>query len=250
VASSLGRRLKSRFGISAQRVLVRTHIPWPIRILVILLLVSIGLWGAQWVYDTGMKLAGFEKSRAEDALSKLSARVSALEAENTELRAQNVRAKQQLEIEQATQKGLTQSLKSLQDENAALREDTAFFRNLLSPERGAPGINIYHFKLERNPMLPGEYRYRLLLLKAGTRDQEFSGSVQFLVTGVVGGQHVTVSIPEAKPGKPAGMPVTFKYYQRLEGTFRLPDGMDAKSVQVRVFEAGSTQPKWTRTANL
>jgi len=250
MASRLLRSLKSRFGIAAPRMLVRTHIPFPLRILVVIVMVLMGLWLANWVYDTGMRLAGFEKSQAQEAMGALMQRVEALERENGELRAENTRFRQQLDIEQVTQKNLSQALKSLQDENAALKEDTAFFRNLLSPAAGGGGVTIYHVKIERNNLVAGEYRYRLLLLKAGSHDQEFSGSVQLLVSGVQGGRSISVSVPEARPGKAAGMSVNFKYYQRLEGSFRLPEGMVPHSAQVRVFETGASQPKWTRTTNL
>lgn len=249
MASRLLRSYKARFGISAPRVLVRTHTPLWVRALVVVVLVLAGLWGANWVYDTGMRLAGFEKSQAEQTLTALSQRVDALERENRNLQGENARLAQQIQIEQATQQTLTRSLKTLQDENAGLKEDTAFFRNLLSPQQGAGGVNIYHVKIERNPLLPGEYRYRVLLLKAGPREQDFSGSVQLLVSGLQGRQPVSVPVLDAKPGKP-GMPVSFKYYQRLEGSFRLPDGMVPQTAQVRVYEGGAAQPKWTRTTTL
>jgi len=248
--SHLRRGLKSRFGIAAPRMLVRTHIPLPFRIASVVVLVLVGWWGAIWVYDTGMRLAGFEKSRAQEVVRELSQRVAELEQENKDLRAENTRVKQQVEIEQVTQKNLTQSLKTLQEENATVKEDMAFFRNLLSPDKGAGGVSIYHVKVERNNMVAGEYRYRLLLLKAGSREQEFSGSVQLLVSGVQGDSPVTISVPETKVGKGPGLPVTFKYYQRLEGSFRLPEGVVPKSAQVRVYEPGAAQPKWTRTTNL
>lgn len=250
MASRLLRSIKSRFGIAAPRMSVRTHIPLPLRIVAVLVLVLLGLSLANWVYDTGMRLAGFEKSQAREALQELSGRLAGLESENTDLRAENTRLKQQVDIEEVTQKKLTQSLKTLQDENAALKEDTAFFRNLLSPEQGAGGVSVYHVKVEANNVVPGEYRYRLLLLKAGSREQEFSGAVQMLVSGMLDGRSTSVAVLDGKNGKGTGLPLNFKYYQRLEGSFRLPVGMSPKGVQVRVYEAGAVQPKWTRTINL
>ncbi len=246
MASRLLRSLKSRFGIAAARMRVRTHIPLPVRMLVAAMLVAAGLWLANWVYDTGMRLAGFEKSQAEEALRSLSERLSRLEAENATLRVEAARLGRQVEIEQATSRELARTVKSLQDENATLKEDAAFFRNLLSPNPTAGGVSIYHAKLERNALVPGEYRYRLLLLNAGPRDQEFSGRVQILVSGVRDGKTVTV----AEPGPEGALAVRFRYYQRLEGTLRLPPGMAPRTAQVRLFEAGTTVPKWTRTVTL
>ncbi|MBT9612911.1 MAG: hypothetical protein IV108_06570 [Burkholderiales bacterium] len=250
MAYKLVRTIKSRFGINAPRLLVRTHIPWPLRMVAIGVLVAAGLMLGQWVFETGLRLAGFEKSQAQLQLTDLSSRVKRLEQENAELQAEKLRISQQIEIEQTTQKDLAKSLQSLQEESATLREDNAFFRNLLSPDQGPGPVSIYHFKVEHNPVLASEYRYRLLLLKSGKREQEFVGSVQFLVTGDQAGKKVAYTLPEAVPGKPQAINVSFKYYQRLEGAFQLPAGLSPKSIQIRVFEVGSTQPKWTKTVNL
>lgn len=250
MAYKLVRTIKSKFGINAPRLLVRTHIPWPLRMIAIGVFVAGGLMLGQWVFETGLRLAGFEKSQAQLQLAQLSNRAALLEQENGELKAEKMRLAQQIEIEQTTQKDLAKSLQSLQDESATLREDNAFFRNLLSPDQGPGPVSIYHFKVERNPVLASEYRYRLLLLKSGKREQEFVGSVQFLVTGDQAGKKVAVALPETAPGKPQAINVSFKYYQRLEGAFQLPAGLSPKSIQIRVFEAGGTQPKWTKTVNL
>ncbi|OFZ69626.1 MAG: hypothetical protein A2Z01_02055 [Betaproteobacteria bacterium RBG_16_58_11] len=250
MASKLVRTIKSKFGINAPRLLVRTHIPWPLRMIAIGVLVAAGLMLGQWVFETGLRLAGFEKSQAQLQLAELTSRVKLLEQENAELQAEKMRISQQIEIEQTTHKDLAKSLQTLQEESAILREDNAFFRNLLSPDQGPGPVSIYHFKVERNPVLAGEYRYRLLLLKSGKREQEFVGSVQFLVTGDQAGKRVAYALPEAAPGKPQAINVSFKYYQRLEGAFQLPAGLAPKSIQIRVFEAGNTQPKWTKTVNL
>ena len=250
MASKLLRTIKSKFGINAPRLLVRTHIPWPLRMIAIGVLVAAGLMLGQWVFETGLRLAGFEKSQAQLQLAELSSRVKGLEQENAELKAEKMRISQQIEIEQTTHKDLAKSLQTLQEESATLREDNAFFRNLLSPDQGPGPVSIYHFKVERNPVLASEYRYRLLLLKSGKREQEFVGSVQFLVTGDLAGKRVAYALPEAAPGKPQAINVSFKYYQRLEGVFQLPAGLSPKSIQIRVFEAGNAQPKWTKTVNL
>ena len=246
----LVRRLKSKFGINAPRLSVRTRISWPLRMIAVGVLVAGGLILGQWVFETGLRIAGFEKSQSELQLGQLKTRVTSLEQENLELEAHKLRTSQQIEIEQTTQKDLAKSLQALQEESATLREDNAFFRNLLSPDQGPGPVSIYHFKVERNPVLAGEYRYRLLLLKTGKREQEFVGGVQFLVTGEQAAKKVAYTYPEVAPGNPQTIKVNFKYYQRLEGAFQLPAGLSPKSIQIRVFEAGGTQPKWTKIFNL
>ena len=43
--------------------------------------------------------------------------------------------------------------------------------------------------------------------------------------------------------------LNFRFYQRVEGTFRVDAGAVVKSMQVRVFENGSNAPKLTQAVN-
>ena len=242
------RALKRKFGIAAPRMAVRTHIAWYWRGLVLSVFVVAGVIGAWWIYDTGSRLAGFERSEAKQELHQLAGRAVRLETENRELRTAALKNRQQLEIEQATQSDLARSVKTLQDENASLKEDIAFFRSLMSSDHSDGALGIYHFKVERGA-LPGEYRYRLLLQQSGQqRDQEFHGSVQFVVNGVQGARKIILTIPDGKEPGGEGLNVSFKYYQRLEGSFQVAPQAVVKNVQVRVFENGSAQPKLARAS--
>ena len=245
--SKILRAVKSRFGINAPRLAVRTRVPWPLRVFSVVVLVAGGLLLGQWVFETGARVAGFERGRSQEELAELRLRGAQLQQENATLKADNLRKTQDLEIEQTTHADLAKSLRSLQDENASLREDNAVFRNLLAPNDG-PGPAIYRFKIERNPLLASEYRYRLLLLKTDKREQVFHGSIQFLVNGEQAGKKASILLPQAN-GKPQAIAVDFKYYQRLEGAFQLPAGLTPKNIQARLFEAGAAEPKWTKTVS-
>jgi len=62
------------------------------------------------------------------------------------------------------QQKLAQQIRTLEQENARVREELATFESMLSSEaRTANALSIYRFKVEPD-VLPGEYRYRLLLL--------------------------------------------------------------------------------------
>lgn len=243
--SKLLRAVKGRFGIGAPRLSVRTRIPWPLRVLSVIVLVAGGLLLGQRVFETGARVAGFERGRSQEELSELRTRAEQLQTENTQLKSDNLRKTQEIEIEQTTHADLAKSLRGLQDENAALREDNAVFRNLLSPDEGG-GPAIYRFTVERNPLLASEYRYRLLLLKSDKREQIFRGRLQFLVTGEQDGKRTSLIVPHLN-GKPQFIPVEFKYYQRLDGVLQLPSGWVTKQVQLRLFEGAAAAPRWTKT---
>jgi hypothetical protein len=57
----------------------------------------------------------------------------------------------------------------------------------------------------------------------------------------------TVTLPDDQPDTAAGLTLKFKYYQRIEGTLRVPAGEHVTALTARVYEQGSTTPRATRT---
>lgn len=242
------RRVKRRFGIAAPRLSVRLHMPWYLRwsMLVPFLIGALGL--AWWAYGSGLELAGFHRSEAEQELVQLRERVEVLGAENESLKSQLVQYERMVQIEQSSNQETAKQLKTLSDENISLQEDLAFFQNLTAV-RGKEGeLAVHRLKLERDRM-PGEYRLRMLLVQGGQRAKEFSGSYQLVATVVEGGQRSTRLYPQDASGN-AQFQLGFKYYQRVEKSLQLPPGAELESVQVRIFEQGAREPKLRQNVNL
>ncbi|HWN29791.1 MAG TPA: DUF6776 family protein, partial [Burkholderiales bacterium] len=123
-----------------------------------------------------------------------------------------------------------------------------FFQSLLSAG-SKEAVSIYRFNVEPDT-LPGEYRFRLLLLQMGPRQKEFHGKLQFLVDVMQNGQKSVMTIPKENASDLDEYNVNFKYYQRVEGSFRVEPGAVANSVQVRVFENGASEARLMQTVNL
>lgn len=236
----LARALRRKFGIAAPRLAVRTHVAWQWRWLLLAVALAIGLSLAGRIYDVGLQFAGFERGEANQELARLTEQVAQLRSEVAKQRAAVTAGERQLQIERVTQNDLAQHVRTLQDENARLKEDLGFFRSLMSAAGKEGGLSIYRFTVERDA-LPGEYRYRLLLLQSGQREREFRGSVQLLVNLLANGKRTVLTVPAA--GAADQLRVNFKYYQRVEGLFQVAPGSAVKSVQVRIFEHGAAQPK-------
>ena len=121
---------------------------------------------------------------------------------------------------------------------------------LVSEERHTQSLAIYRFKVEPD-VLPGEYRYRLLLLTpTDRRGRDFSGRLELVVSLQEGGQNAMMSFPEPGDAAAAQFRLAFKYFRRVEGTFRVNPKAKVESVQARVFESGSTQPRATHSVSL
>lgn len=244
------RTLRRKFGISAQRMSVQAHVPWYWRWLGILLLGAL-VAGIGWAtYDFGMEFAGFRQSEAARVQARLSDEIRRRDVELAELRMKAAGAERQLQIERATYGDLSGQIKALTEENASLREDLAFFQSLMpasGKETAAVSINRVSVKPEA---MPGEYRYRLLLVQTGERVKEFQGNLQLVLNVEQGDRKYVLVMPPENSRNAREFQLSFKFFQRIEGGFKVPAGALVRSVQVRVFEMGGSTPKLTQTVKV
>jgi len=244
------RHIKRRFSIAAPRLAVRPHLPWYLRwslLMIGMLLAGLLVW---WAYDTGLEFAGLHKELTEDELSRLKERVGTLQEENAKLNIQLVDLERQNQMEHAANAELERQLKGLNDEKAHLNEDLAFFQNLTQSGNRDENLSIQKLKVVRDT-LPGEFHCSMLLVQSGQRPRDFHGKLQFVVNGLLDGQRSVLVFPaDEKSPESATYQLDFKYYQRVERTIKLPAGMSFESMQVRIYEHGSSEPKIKEDATL
>jgi hypothetical protein len=225
---------------------VRTQLAWYWRWFGMVAALAVALVVAAWLYDAGRRFAGFDRSETEQELAQLRASGAKLEEEMGRLRAIADASESRLKIEQSAQAQLGVQVKSLEEENTRLKEDLAFFENLTP---AVDRLSIHRFKVERNA-LPGEYRYRLLVLQGGRRDREFQGSMQLVVSVQENGRDATIVVPDQASANDSAYRLQFKYFQRVEGTFRVGPKAKVLSVQARVLEHGSDQARASQSFSL
>lgn len=245
------RRFRRKFSISAPRLSVRPHVPWYVRwavALPFLLLIGFAIW---WAYGSGLELAGFKRSQAEQELNELRERVHFLESENAQQANQLAAYERQGQIEKALDLEVDSQVKILNEENARLKEDLLFFQNLPLTGAREAELSIHRLKIEPD-VLPGEYHCRMLLVQSvQQRGRQFDGKMQFVVNGEQDGRKVVLQFPqETSPTDVAAHQLSFKYYQRVDKVFKLPPEMRVESVQVRVFERGMQEPKIKQTVEM
>jgi len=247
--TQLFRSLRRKFGIAAPRVSVQTHVAWYWRWLGIIALGAFVV-GVGWTtYDYGMELAGFRQSEAASALARLKEEIQKRETAIVEMRSQVASSQRQLQIDRATYGDLAKQVKTLSEENAALKEDLAFFQSLMASGGKELGLSINRFRVQPDA-LPGEYRYRLLLVQSGQRIKEFQGTLQFLVYLEQSDRKFVLTLPPEDQKSAREYQVNFKFFQRVDGTFKVAPGTTVKSLQVRVFENGVNAPKLSQTASV
>jgi hypothetical protein len=243
--------MRRRFGIAAPRVAIHTQIPWYWRWVGIAVLLGISAASAAWIYDAGRRFAGFDHSEVQQRLFRTQSELDETREELARVRAIANAADSRVAIERTAQQKLAQQIRALEQENAKVREELATLESLLSSEaRAANTLSIHKFTVEPD-VLPGEYRYHVLLVgPSSRRERDFNGRLELIVNLQEEGRNAMMSFPEQKDAGAAAFRLSFKYFRRVEGTFRVNPKAKVESVQVRIFEGSSSEPRVTHAVAL
>ncbi len=230
---------RRKIGLSAPRVTVRTQLPWWIRASFFFVGAAIAAAAGVAIYEYGKMFAG--PGRAELMLDKqnLQSEVRELRADRDRFQAIATAYESQIKVERAAQEQLAKQVSTLEAETAKMREDLSFFESLLPSPSNAKGVQIRSFRIQAEGE-PNQMRYRLLVQQPGKPDRDFTGAVQLQVSFTQNGRPFTMTVPD--PATPRDqIELSFRHYQRVEGTFTLPEGAVAKSVLVRIVHNGQPQ---------
>lgn len=232
--------------ILSSRMTVRRHIPWHYRLLIIvglggfLLLLSWGIYEA-----VGRTDATQHEIVQNEELDQSYNAGTCLQTKRQQLCMQQASLVRQLQISTTTTNDLASQVISLADENSQLKEKLSFFQHLTSGNtKNDAGISIHHLSLQKG-QAPNEYRYTLSLIQGGERPGDFSGNLRFLVNLQQNDQTKTVPLTNKQNGQ--DFSINFKFFHRLEKSFKVPPDTIVESLQVQVFEKNNTEAKLTQT---
>lgn len=245
---SLTRRLRSNFGIRSSRMTIRSQLAWYWRWLLNLLMMAAVAGIVWWMVENSYRITGFNREETRAQIASLGEENLRLKGELEAYRTIVAERDRQQAIDKATQSELARNVTQLQDENAALKEDLGFLRNIMSSGTTPEGLGVANLKVEPDGR-PNEFRYRMLLTQGGQRKQDFKGRIQFLARVAHQGAVNTLTFPEASAGEGAGL-VEFRFYQKVEGRFRIPEGSLLKGYEVRVLALPGGQVKLSRSVNV
>ena len=237
------RRLRSRYGIAARQVAVRSHAPWYLKALALTGGITLALMVGRGIYEAGRGWVGLDVSGMQSEVVLLRQRVAALEAELAGVQQQADAAHASLQIERTAQQQLTAQMRSLESENGRLREDMMIFEGLAGTTSATPGFRINRLVLEPDREV-GRYRYRMLIVRQGGKaEQDARGSYEIVATIDRQGRGANITFP-SDSGNPSYR-VTFRHFQRIDGVIAIPAGATLKSVEVRFLQDGQIRARAT-----
>ncbi len=237
--------LLRKLSISSPEVSVRSHLPVPVRRLLLFFVLAFAAAAGVGIYEYGRGFGGPDRRELSAQVERLETRLREAEAERSRLTATVTALEAQMKVERAAQDQFVKQAGELEAEAGRLREDLAFFESLLPTKASASGIQIRSFRLQPDGA-PDAMRYRLLVQQAGKAERDFVGAVQMQVNFVRDGRSHSLAVPDpAVPESRRPLELSFRHYQRVEGTIALPEGATAKSVVVRIVAAGQTLAQQT-----
>ena len=232
--------LRRRLSISAPRMIVRSHLPWPLRWAAAALMLGFSAALALWAFEFGKGIAGLDHD-AKMELTRLRSEVDQLKTDRERAVSVANTADSLLKAEKAAQDRLAQQLRQIEAENLSLKADLGFFERLLpTGATEGPAIRGLQVQVQEN----GQLRFQLLVMQAGAKGQaDFNGRYAFTLMGTLDGK------PWVYPSPGGPQPLLLKQYARVEGVIDLPPHAVVKTVQVKLTDASGTV-KATQTAAL
>jgi methionine-rich copper-binding protein CopC len=254
---------------SATRVAVRSELPWRVKaVLMLAAMVLVAL-----IVAASLIAYNYSRTSTPSDAAPLTAEVEEIRADAKQAIAERDRKlalvaqlENQQRVDRAAAEQVQAQLRALENENARLKEDLSFFESLLPTPTNAKGVVIRSFRLQalndserekvntpgavrgrRAVDAPQALRYRLLVQQSGRPERDFVGAVSLTVSLQQGGRPWILQLPDAAIPDAGPQPLAFRHYQRVEGTFELPEGAVVRSVLVKIQSNGEVRTQQTFT---
>ena len=239
------RLLRRRLTISAPRMSVRSALPWPLRWVVVAIVLGFCAAIGLWAFEFGKDIAGLEKGSKEELLH-LRGEMASLHQELSQAkelrdRAQSVAntAGTLVTTEKAAQQQLVVQLQQLELDNRRLRDDLGFFEKLI-PTAGGDGVAIRGVQAELTGA--STVKWQILVIQANKNAPEFAGRLELSFSGLLNGKPWSATLPEGSRA------VAVRQYGRFDGEFELPAQLVLKLVSAKLSDA--TGVKSTQSVKL
>jgi hypothetical protein len=224
--------LRRRLSVSAPRMTVRSHLPWPLRWAVAAVALGFSAAIALWAFEFGKNIAGLDRGSQEE-LARLRTELVQLKGEQARTRQVSDTAESLLKTERAAQERLAQQVRQLEADKHALQADLGFFERLL-PTSADAGLQVRG--LQADMRSPGQLRYQMLVVQNGKAAGDFKGRYDLLLTGVLDGK------VWSQPMTGGPKPLQLRQYARVDGVIEHPMAAVIKLVQVKVIDSqGATR---------
>ena len=186
-----------------------------------------------------------QRGELEMSISLISAKRDQMARENRALIKQREALSQRLAILERSAQVNSQAysqvdtqLEQLQRQILDLKADVAFYRGIVSEDKGGNRVRIQRLVLEQDGN-ERDYRFRVVLTRGNLDDKVVNGILSLSVDGDQDGEPVRLALDQLVSFPMAGLRFSFKHFQRLKGRLLLPERFVPKRVVIQVDVANS-----------
>jgi len=133
-------------------------------------------------------------------------------------------------------------LGALQEELHAARDEIEFYRGIVSPGNGKPGLRIHRFTLSAERQ-SRNFDYDLVLTQLKKNERYVTGQVGWTISGKREGVSEELDLAAVSEIGVAHLDFRFRYFQRLTGVISLPEGFHAEEVALSIKTTGKNAPE-------
>ncbi|MDH3621674.1 MAG: hypothetical protein OER91_12330 [Gammaproteobacteria bacterium] len=186
------------------------------------------------VFEYGRISAGYDVLDAAGERAVLQAHIDTLDGEIAALKQEIALHETDKKVNRESYKEVEGSLIALQAKIQEQQDAIAFYRGIVSPADGKPGLRVQDLRLTRGAE-ERQFNLRLVLVQAMKHDRKVSGDVAIRVEGNEDGTAKTYALTELLPADAeTAWPFSFRYFQDFDRQLVLPDGFTPERIHVEV----------------
>ncbi|SHH94033.1 DUF6776 family protein [Ferrimonas marina] len=152
--------------------------------------------------------------------------------ERLELEKRNAALDLELKMEQQSQQETRALMARQRGTMEEMERELAFYRNIMAPEKTADGVHIHDLVVDETASAQ-RFRFRLVLSQQKIRNSTVRGTAQVTLDGSQNGKARSLKLTELG-GDEERLAFSFRYFQELEGSLKLPDGFVPERIRVNL----------------
>ncbi|MCW8826784.1 MAG: hypothetical protein OQK78_10210 [Gammaproteobacteria bacterium] len=200
--------------------------------------------GGWWLFEHGLKQAGFERELLAQKESEWLQQRAELEKEIVKQREHATRLEQGNQVEKEAYQHLQDEVTRLHGEVSNLKDELTFYRDIVSPESDRAGLSVRGLLLSRMEE-KDRYRYKIVVTKVPNDGNLIRGNLTFEIEGNEGDAIKRYNLEQISLAKKPTSKISFrfKYFQNLSGEMRLPEGFEPTKVMLTLNPDGKKLKK-------
>ena len=137
----------------------------------------------------------------------------------------------ELEVARLAENLIHEDIKQDLQREQQLRNDLAFYQQIMAPELTQKGFVIDSFNVEA-ALSENAFRFELVLMQQDKIKNVLKGDIEVSLLGSEDGKSKRLSLASLMPDKGESLKFSFKYFQVIEGQLRLPENFMPEKILV------------------